>query len=289
MLKKFAFAVALASAPIVTVQPALAQEEAPENSDSSTSDDMAKEMALFEKLISAFDTSDAEPIDEAQLKLARVASAAILPDGTYSRMMEKTFDQMLSPMAEIFSTITPQEIAIATGISLDQASALSAEETDQVASIIDPARKERGQKVFDLMIPLMEEAFAEIEPALREGMARAYARKFSAAQLKDLNAFFKTPTGKLYASESFVIMADPEVMAASMQAMPAMMEKVFAVLPEMEEEMKSAPQARSLSDLNDAELDRLAKLLSVEPRDLKQYRDERTDTEEVAKEPAEVT
>ena len=35
-----------------------------------------------------------------------------------------------------------------------------------------------------------------------------------------------TPTGQVYATESFRLNADPQVMAASMQAMPAMMQQM---------------------------------------------------------------
>src|SRR3546814_3041507 len=53
-----------------------------------------------------------------------------------------------------------------------------------------------------------------MEPPMRDGLAKAYARKFTGAQLTDLNSFLATPTGKLYAGEWMALQADPEVMVA---------------------------------------------------------------------------
>jgi len=281
----FLAAPALAAAPVILAPLAIAQDIAeaePKAEDTaaeeaSVTGKVSRDLAVMRTIMQAFDTSDAPPIAEDQLALARITSGAILPDGTYGRMMEKTFDQVLAPMQQLFSVITPREIAQTTGVDLDRIDALSEDELEQVAQIIDPKRNERGRHVFDVMIPLMQDAFTEVEPALREGLARAYARKFTGAQLKELNAFFKTPVGAFYAPESFVVMADPEIMSATMQAMPAIMEKVFAAMPAMEDEMKNAPKSRSLSEMDDTELKQLAKLLSVKKRALEEYRDTEED------------
>jgi hypothetical protein len=42
-------------------------------------------------------------------------------------------------------------------------------------------------------------------------MARAYARRFDVAQMREIKAFFQTPTGRLYMQQSYTIMADPDV------------------------------------------------------------------------------
>src|SRR5690606_39986387 len=57
--------------------------------------------------------------------------------------------------------------------------------------------------------PLISEVLADMEPPMRTGMAKAYARKFSGAQLTDLNTFLATPTGQLYAGEWMALQADP--------------------------------------------------------------------------------
>lgn len=65
-------------------------------------------------------------------------------------------------------------------------------------------------------------------PQMLEAMARAYARRFTVAQLEEISAFFRTPTGSLYVSQSMTLMSDPDVQA-SQRAM-------------MQESMKDFPQ-----------------------------------------------
>lgn len=108
-----------------------------------------------------------------------------------------------------------------------------------------------------VMMGEMGAIMSKVEPAVRDGLANAYARKFTAAQLRDLNRFFETPTGRFYAAESMMLFMDPEVMKSSMamvpdlmKAMPAIGEKVkqaTAHLPpppnEQEEEGEEAEAA----------------------------------------------
>ena len=48
-------------------------------------------------------------------------------------------------------------------------------------------------------------------PRMSDAMARAYARRFDVAQMREIKAFFGTPTGRLYMQQSYTIMADPDV------------------------------------------------------------------------------
>ncbi len=273
-MKQKLFALALLASPIAMAAPATAQ-----NADKEAAE-VKREMAAFKKLMNAFDADNAEPIDEQQLALARMTAGKILPDGTYGKMMEKTIDQMLAPMATLISQISPEQVSAVTGIEELSLYDLDEDALTRVGALIDPNAEKRGSRVMALMIPMMKEIFTDMEPALREGMARAYARKFSGAQLKELNSFFETPTGSFYASESFVLMADPEVMKASMQAMPMVMERMLGAMPAMEEDMKDLPEPRTLADLSDDELSELAGLLSVSVADLKAHRDNPPQVEE---------
>lgn len=54
----------------------------------------------------------------------------------------------------------------------------------------------------------------ESMPAMLDAMARAYARRFTTAQIAEIGAFFDTPTGKLYATQAASLMTDPDVLAA---------------------------------------------------------------------------
>ena len=109
---------------------------------------------------------------------------------------------------------------------------------------------------------------------MRNGMAYAYARKFNAQQLGDMNAFFATPTGKAYADEWMSLQADPEVMLAMIKAVPPMINKFMDRGPELEGKFKDLPKEKQLSDLTDAELAKLAKLMKVDVKVLKEQRDQ---------------
>ncbi len=271
MLKAPIAALSLAVSSLALPQAASAQEDA------AVDEVTAREMAAFQKMLEIFDTSDAPPIAEEQLALARITSGKILPAGTYARMMQETFDQILAPMMGLFAMAKPADIAAATGVPEEQLYELDQEALAAAGALIDPHAEQRNKKVFEAIVPLMTEAFTEIEPVLREGMARAYARKFSAEQLREINAFFNTPAGEFYAAESFVLLADPEIMSASMQAMPVMLEKVMAKIPELEKDVEDVPPPRTLADLDVAQMQQLADLLSVDIGELERFRDSTQD------------
>lgn len=48
-------------------------------------------------------------------------------------------------------------------------------------------------------------------PEMIEAMKHAYARRFTAAQLDEMTAFFRTPTGQVYIRQAATIMSDPDV------------------------------------------------------------------------------
>lgn len=68
-------------------------------------------------------------------------------------------------------------------------------------------------------------------PSMIDATASAYARRFSVAQLDEMYAFFRTPTGQHYVMESMTIMSDPDVAEWQRASMTKTMEK-------MPEEMK---------------------------------------------------
>ncbi|KQM23280.1 hypothetical protein ASE73_03435 [Sphingomonas sp. Leaf24] len=50
-------------------------------------------------------------------------------------------------------------------------------------------------------------------PGMVDAMSNAYARRFTEAQLKEMQTFFETPTGRVYVAQSMTIMSDPDVAA----------------------------------------------------------------------------
>ena len=144
----------------------------------------------------------------------------------------------------------------------------------KVADMFDPHRKEREDQITKVIKPLISEVLSDMEPPMRAGLAKAYARKFTAAQLTDLNGFLATPTGTLYANEWMALQADPEVMVAVIKAVPPLITKFIDRGPQIEKDMKDLPKEKQLSDFNDKDLAKLAKLMKVDVKVLKEQRDQ---------------
>lgn len=227
-------------------------------------------MAQFAKL---FDIADKTPIDPAQLALGQVTAARLLPQGAYGNVIDQVMGAILGPMLALAPGMEANEIAELTGVDFDAAAALTEDQRKSVEAIVDPGRKTRTDGAVSIMRPLLIEVGTSLEPPIREGIARAYARRFTAAQLAEMNAFFATPTGSAYAAESFAMQYNPEVMAATMQAMPVMMTKIMSGAADMEAKMNALPKQRKIAELGAAELTALAALVGTTAESIKAHAD----------------
>lgn len=229
------------------------------------------EAAIMEMFAKLFDTAEKTPIDPAQLALGQTTAARLLPEGAYGKMMDQLLGTMLGPILALDPGFDANKISELTGAEYNAAAALTDDQRKAVEAIVDPARQARADGVKALMRPLLVDVGKMLEPPMRKGIARAYARKFNAAQLTEMNGFFATPTGAAYAAESFAIQYDPEVMATTMQAMPVMMAKVMGSAADVEAKIKALPQERKIAELSAAELNQLAKLVGRTPAEIKAH------------------
>ena len=230
------------------------------------------EAALMEIFAKLFDTGDKTPIDPAQLALAQGTAAKLLPDGAYGKMMDQMLGQFIKPILALDGGMTAMQIASKTGVDYDVADKLTEEQRNEVVALLDPDRQARNDGMMNVLKPMLLDIGKTLEVPMREGIARAYARKFSASQLGEINAFFATPSGAAYAAESFAIQADPEVLSATFQALPVMMTKFMGSGPDLESQMKALPQERKVAELDTPALKRLAALLATTPEALKAYK-----------------
>lgn len=255
-----------------------AAEPTAEESLAATKERMQREMeqavALVEKM---FDTSDLPPIQPARLALAETTTAALLPPGSLEKMIDNLYGKMFATILKEIDGTSDLMITIKTGVDGEQVAALDDKSKEAIADLFDPHRKQRQDQIMKIVRPLLSEVLTDIESPMRGGMAKAYARKFSAEQLAALNSFFATPDGQFYANESMALQADPEIMLAVVRAVPPMVTKFIDRAPELEEKFKGEfqdlPKDRQLADLNDAELRKLAKLMKVDVKTLKDHRD----------------
>ena len=232
--------------------------------------EMDEAVALIEKM---FDTSSLPPIEPARLTLAQQTMGALIPAGSLEKMIDNLYGKMFKTIMGEFGGQSDLMLSIQTGVESEQIAKLDEATKGKVADMFDPHRKEREDQITKVIKPLISEVLGDMEPPMREGLAKAYARKFTAAQLTDLNGFLATPTGTLYANEWMALQADPEVMVAVIRAVPPMVTKFIDRAPQIEKDMKDLPKEKQLSDFDDKELAKLAKLMKVDVKVLKEQRD----------------
>jgi hypothetical protein len=84
----------------------------------------------------------------------------------------------------------------------------------------DPLFDERMRLTRAAMTKEVMTFSAIIEPGLRDGLARAVARRFDQRQLADINAFFATDSGKAMGKHFLGLWFDPELMRSMVASMP---------------------------------------------------------------------
>lgn len=170
----------------------------------------------------------AAPVDADRLAAAMVTVDYIWPAGTYARMMDGTMNKMMDAMVASMFDMKMGELAKAPPADQQNLSLREA------MLKLDPHFEERMRIMNRVMMDEMVPIATAIEPEVRQGLARAYARKFSVQQLTDLNRFFSTPNGKAYAADSMMMWVDPEVVTAFSSAMPEMMKAMPAIMKKVE-------------------------------------------------------
>ena len=255
---------AMAAAALVCAVPAAAQED-PEHSESAMSPGDLDEFAGM--MAGLFQTEPLTEEQNARLPAAQAVIGEMMPDGFYGEMMAGMMDKMLRPMLTMFSQ---PEFVLGARLTVDAEAIEALEEAEQaeLTAMLDPAYEARGDAMVAVLTSRMGGMFTAMEGPMREGLSKAYAVRFDDAQLADIAAFFATPTGGEYARESMALFADPQVMQASMQALPAMMSGFGDIESAMREAMAALPAERGYGDLTEAQRERMAELLDVDPAQL---------------------
>ena len=255
---------AMAAAALVCAAPAAAQEDT-EHSQSALSPGELDEFAGM--MAGLFKTEPLTEEQNARLPAAQAVVGEMMPDGFYGEMMAGMMDKMLRPMLTMFSQ---PEFVLGARLTVDAEAIEALEEAEQaeLTAMLDPAYQARGDAMVAVLTSRMGGMFTAMEGPMREGLSKAYAVRFDDAQLADIAAFFATPTGGEYARESMALFADPQVMQASMQALPAMMSGFGDIESAMREAMTALPAERGYDDLTEAQRKRMAELLDVDPAQL---------------------
>ncbi len=213
-------------------------------------------------------TPAAEPIDPARLAAATQVATALMPPGTYAKIMNGTLDKLIGSMTDSMFAMPIADIARMTGQKPEELKGLGQTSTAQIMAILDPHYRERTQRMMKSMSDGIAALVVQFEPDIRAGMAEAYGRHFTLDQLNDLNRFFATPTGHAYAANSMIIGADPAVLAKTQAMMPVMMKQMPDIIKKAMAATADLPPPRKPDQLTPAERAELEKLLGapVSPR-----------------------
>lgn len=220
--------------------------------------EMTEAFSLFGTL---FKAEPLTPEQEALLPLATQMAGTIMPEGSFGTAMRETIDPMMTMIMGTIDSDPRVRLAEISGVGSGDLEGLSDDAAQEALDIFDPqfaARNERIGKVVTGMIGKLLEA---VEPAYREGMARALTRRFTEAEMRELLAFFATPTGGKFAAQSFLVQYDPQLMGV----MEAMGPAVVKLIPEMTEELAAIEtdlgSGRDFTELSAAERTRAARLI----------------------------
>ena len=175
--------------------------------------------------------SQAAPVDPARLAVARQVVDRVWPLGTYQRMIQASMGPVMDQIMDRMMGMKAADVAGAAGGKPDNTRKAVGDKTvGELAAAEDPAFRERMRITNQVMMREMSGLMTRLEPGVRDALARAYARNFTAAQLGDLARFFATPSGAAYAAQSMLIYADPEMISAMQTFTPEMVRKMPAIM-----------------------------------------------------------
>lgn len=218
---------AAAPPPIVRVEtktPEDASKKSPPSAATKAADQAAAMSMFAEMAVKALDRilppqADPEP---ARLALARTTMDGFMPAGSYGRMFDVLTDNVMNNVYGRLMGMTGTELSSAVGLPI-------ASGKDKELTLLQQASK--GDPMFDARIKAYVAAFKVevrqsmgiMEPRMREGMARAMARRFNAAQLADLNRFFATETGRAFGQDMMLLWLDGDVFRGMFASLPDLM------------------------------------------------------------------
>lgn len=247
----------------VLANPVLAQTEQQEPVKTSA-EQGASELEAFTKMFENIYEKDDSPIEPALLAKGERIANAVVPTGSYRKIIAETFKKVVEPMMEGMDQIPLSVITNFAGVSEEEVTLKPGAKLSDIMMIVDPHYKQRNRTMMSKLSDIMIDLSDDIEPSIRDGMAKAYARRFSAKDLEAVAQFYETESGAKIAGESLGIFASPEVMSASMEMMPKFMERFFGEMEAITKGSEDLPPPRKFSDLSNEELNKMSELMGVE-------------------------
>jgi hypothetical protein len=226
--------------------------------------EMDQAMAAFAE---AFVVEPLTAEQQARLPLAQSVVERIMPPGTLGEMMGSMFDGVLGPLGALTqpraATVVAQQLGLAEGdLNMDD------EQAARAAAMFDPAWEERQRRQAEALPTAMGSLMTSLEPTMRTAMAELYAVHFSDGELADIAAFFATDSGGAYARKSYLLAADPRLMAAVFSEMPTVMGGMMTMQQQLDDATADLPKPRTFAELSSNERKRLADMVGMAVEDL---------------------
>jgi hypothetical protein len=166
--------------------------------------------------------------DAATTQAAERFVSLILPSGTIQRMFGAGgigMESMLEMRVGDFGPIEGVTDALDPNLTMAQ-----------VMEARDPHFRERMRITSEVTNRIFGEVFTAIEPEFRTAMVEMYARRFTRAELEEMNVFFAAGPGQKFAQIAFTMMQDP----AFLRMMRTMMPRIAEATPRIGREVAAA-------------------------------------------------
>jgi len=227
--------------------------------------ELAEAFSIFGEL---FKAEPLTPEQEALLPLATQMAGHVMPEGSFRTAMDGVLEPMMDAMMGDPENSPRVRLAELSGVAAEELDRLSDADAQEALDIFDPQFAARTRRTSAAFTGLMGKLMVAIEPAYREGLARAFTRRFDEAEMRELLTFFATPLGAKFAAQSFLVQYDPQIMGF----MDAMAPAAAKLVPEMAEEFEAIEAefggSRDFSQLSAAERTRAARLIGKSEREL---------------------
>ena len=192
--------------------------------------DLGKMLSVFDKIFPA----QPDPAPEL-LALAKATADGVFPPGTYAAM----FDEVMGGVVDRVLALGPADFGVE-----EKDKAASATTLRQQIAKEDPYFDERMKITERVVREELIKISAVMEPKLREGLARSIARRFDEKQLKEINAFIATDSGKAFAGQTMQMWVDPDVMRSMAQTFPHIITALPGAMARLEAETAHLPKPK---------------------------------------------
>lgn len=201
-----------------------------------------------QNLDSAADNAEMTAVDPARLAAAQTTVDHLFPLGTYERMMKGTMDQIMdSIMGQMFERPVAETLK-GYGIEDEELDELGDTSFNELMKERDPHFDERMKISTRVMMDEMVKLMTAMEPEIRTALTKIYARKFTVGQLAEMNSFFATDTGSIFARDYMMVFVDPEMMQSMMSMVPEMMQAMPDIMKKVEDATRHLPPVTTGGD-----------------------------------------